>query len=342
MEIQLTPEIERFFKRCHTNLKNNDKNRFLGQVIHKDQEKSIQRSLQKAGFHEFLGPQETWPSLMISTQAFLNSPYHQTIHLDQLQSSRFRYSREMIRGYELFNLDAIVFDPKRELNDSMVLRALDEDYEATFLWQDNEVWMLDAPSEAATINPIAQKAHGNILTFGLGIGYYVYMASLNPYVKSITVIEQSSAVIDLFIKDLLPQFPNNIPIHILQGDAFDYYNDVYLKPYDHVFVDIYQSSVDGYPILEKLCEQYLAPYEQVDFWIESSCFEVYPSLIFLVYEAMATHKPLRKIAPEYHRIVRKIEAYFKLNNKLIDDVDELKHIMYEPEHHRNIAAMKAD
>jgi len=342
MEITLNPELERFFKRCHQNLKNTDKNRFLGQIIHKVQEKSLQKALHKAGFHEFLKPHSEWPSLYISTQAFLKSPYHQAIHLDKIQSSNFHYSQEIILGHELFNLSAIVFDPQRELNDSMVLRALDENYKATFLWQGDEVWMLDAPSEAATIDPIAQKAHGDILTFGLGIGYYVYMACLNPQVKSITVIEQSQAVIDLFMKDLLPQFPTHIPIHIQQGDAFDYYNEAFLKKYDHVFVDIYQSSEDGYPILEKLCEQVQAPFEQVDFWIESSCFEVYPSLIFLVFEALAKHKPLRQIAPEYQKISRKIEAYFKLNNRILDDVDSLKHYMYEPEVHRQIAAMKED
>ena len=95
--------------------------------------------------------------------------------------------------------------------------------------------MLDAPSEANTIDSYAKKATGAVLTYGLGIGYFIYMAMLNPNVESITVIENSMEVIQMFESYLLPQFPK-LPLTIIHGDAFNYHNEKYLDNFDYVFV----------------------------------------------------------------------------------------------------------
>ena len=340
MKILTTPDIEAFFKRAQHNLTHETKNAFLGMKVTKANEKANQRQMKAAGFHDFNGPEETWPSLFISTQAFLKSPYHSTIRPEKIQNKDFRFTKEVLPSHELFNVASIQSDPHRELNDSMMLRALDEPYEATFLWQGKEVWMLDAPSEANTMDPYAKKAQGNVLTFGLGIGYYVFMACLNPKVSSITVIERSQSVIDLFTQSFLPQFPKHIPITILQGDAFDFFDEEYLKDYDSVFVDIWQSNEDGYKLIERLLGQYNPPYEKVDFWIESSCFEFMPALIFQVLEAQAHHRTFKHPDPFFRKIIKKIEVYFASIEETVSDVEVLKRYLYDPVILRQIAAIK--
>jgi hypothetical protein len=340
MKIKRTQALDQFFNRCIHNIQNESKNQFLGISVTKENESSIQHLLKKARFNEFLGPKEMWPSLFISSREYQNSPYNRSIKLDRIKSSEFTYKTELINSNELFSLSSIIYDPNRELNDSMRLVALDEPYEAAFLYQNDEVWMLDAPSEAETINPYAHKAFGNVLTFGLGIGYFPFMSMLNPNVKSITVIEKSRAVIDMFNTYIKPQFPTQIAFNIVEGDAFDYFNETEIEKYDYVFIDIWQSNDDGLIIIEKLLENYLPPFDKVDFWIESSCFEVMPTLILLYFEALSRNKSFKTEDRVYQRLVRKIEKYFNSMNQTIDDENKLKDYMYDTKLHRLIVSIK--
>ncbi len=340
MKIKRTQAIDQFFNRCIHNIQNESKNQFLGKSITKDDELKIQQALKKAGFSEFAGEKDTWPSLYISSKNYQESPYNKSIKLDCVQSNEFTYRVETIRANELFSLSSIQYDPKRELNDSMRLVALDEPYPATFLYQNNEVWMLDAPSEAETINPYAQKAFGNVLTFGLGIGYFPFMAMLNPKVKSITVIEKSSAVIEMFNTFIKPQFPHPVEFNIIEGDAYDYFNEIQISKYDYVFVDIWQSNEDGLIVIEQLLEKYLPPFSKVDFWIETSCFEVLPSLILLYFESLSRNKSFKTEDRVYQKIVRKISCYFNTIDQIIDDETILKDFMYDTKLHREILSIK--
>ncbi|MPM72010.1 hypothetical protein SDC9_118983 [bioreactor metagenome] len=268
---------------------------------------------------------------------FLKSPYHQQVDLQLIKDPQFRYTRETIRAHELFNIDAIQPDYHRELNDWMKLRALDQSYETIVLWQKHKVWMIDAPSEAKTIDPYAAKAAGDVLTFGLGIGYFIFMAMRNPQVKSLTVIENSSEVIALFQKYLLPQFAGNTPLKIVCGDAYDYFNSEYMKRFDYVFVDIWQSNQDGLTCIERMLESYNPPIEQVDFWIEDSCLEIMPALIFGYFYQLI--HPSKRLFKFHRRIQKMIKEYFDQDNMLISQVGQLKELMYSRTIQRRILAL---
>ena len=338
MQIKQNALIHDFYKRCQLNLLNEHKNDFLGRSISKKTELATQRKMKKAGFQEFNGPENTWPSLYIRTADFLKSPYHTNIKLDQINDDNFTYSKELINANELFNTDSIQLDEKRELNDWMKLRALDESYETIVLWRNDEVWMLDAPSEANTIDPYAKKAAGAVLTYGLGIGYFIYMAMLNPNVESITVIENSLEVIQMFKRYLLPQFPKK-PLNIIHGDAFAYHNHKYLDDFDYIFVDIYQSNSDGLIMIEKLLEQANLPTDKLDFWIEDSCLEILPTLIFDHFYQLTDHRS-NKNDRTYQNLRKKIASYFHNLDVIIDDAEQIKYYMYDKQTLRAILATK--
>jgi hypothetical protein len=340
MKIQRTPEIDRFFQRCMNNMRNENKNRFLDAKVTTKNEKYLQREMSKAGFQEFEGPTDQWPSLFIRSKDFLLSPYNSCIRLDIIESDEFRFSSELLPANKLFNVSGVIFDKNRELNDWMQLRALDQPYKAAVLWQKDEVWMLDAPSESNTIDPYAQKAHGNVLTFGLGIGYFAFMALLNPKVTSVTVIEKSPSVIAMFKQYILPQFPHKEKIRIIEGDAFDYFNEKSIQTFNYVFVDIWKSGADGFLMIEQMLEQYLPPYDKVDFWIESSCFEFVPSIILLYFRSIINQKIERLLDPLYHRILLKISKYFEKEDIIISDVAALKDRMYDLSKLREICSIR--
>lgn len=340
MQIKRSPAIDQFMKRCLNHMRNETKNEFLGLNIETLDHDRLRQSMGKAGFQEFKGSKTEWPSFYLSTQEYIRNPYTSHIRFDDLSQTAFKYTQETIQAHELFSVSSILEDENRELNDWMRLRAMDEPYQATFLWQDDEVWMLDAPSEMNTIEPNAKKAKGKVLTFGLGIGFYVYMALLNDDVESVTIVERSPEVIQLFNTVLRPQFPQSKEIKIIQGDAFDYFNEDTLNRYDSVFVDIWQSNEDGLEMIERLLEQYLPPFEQVDFWIESSCMEIMHALIFLVLKGILENKAYKNKDPMINRIVGKINHYLHQIDETVECVNRLKELMYEPKILREILALR--
>ena len=265
MEIKLTKEIEDFLDRCRYNIYNDTKNEFVGLHVTKAEEKAVQKEMRDAGFAEFLQDEENWPSLFLSKKEWEKSPYHANVSLDLIRDAHFSYEKNKVTGRELFNVDAIQKDPNRELNDWMKLRAMDSSFEAIYLYQDDQDWMIDAPSEAATNNICAEKAHGKVLTFGLGIGYFIYMAMANPNVTEITCVEKSEEVIAMFKRFIYPQFPQDIPLTIIQGDAFDYFNEEFMSQFDYSYTDIWLSSNDGLQIIKQLLHQYVPPFKDSDF-----------------------------------------------------------------------------
>lgn len=337
MKYLVNKEIQAFFNRCHDNLTHDQKNSFLGMPITVENEKNIQHQMHKAQFGEFLKPKNSWPSLFISSDAFSQRAFATQVNLSRITHQDFTYTKEVLPANELFNVDSIIFDENRELNDWMVLRALDKPYESICLWQKDKLWMLDSPSEANTIDPYALKARGNVCTFGLGIGYFIFMANLNPNVTSITVIEKQQEVVDLFKQDIYPQLRLTKPLEILVGDGLDYYHQDFLDKFDYVFVDMWQSSDDGLLMIESCLQQANIDFEKVDFWIESSCLEIMPALIFLVLSSYATNQKI-VVDKKYSRLVKKIEkTLMKLQpNCLV--VDDYKDMMYDRKLFRDILA----
>ena len=340
MKITLNDEINQFLNRCLANITDDSKNNFVGMHITKKNEKKVIKMLADAGIPEFQD-MENYPSLFLSVDEWENNPYHKNIHLDWIKDSHFTFERGKIAGFELFNSDAIQKDPKRELNDWMKLRAMDRNFDALYLYQDDMDWMFDAPSEANTNDVPAQRARGKVLTFGLGIGYFLYMAIQNPNVEEVTVIELSKEVIAMFQNFILPQFESTKPIHLIESDAFDYFNEEYLSNFDYIYTDIWQSSQDGLPLITGLLEQCYLPKEKADFWIEDSCLEVFWTLIFLYFESLARNKEL-EVNPYYQTYIEKIAYYFEHIDETVSDVETLKTYMYDTNISRSILSIKLD
>ncbi len=339
MLITHSKKMDAFFDRCLSNMQKDTINPFLGKKVLTSNEHYMQKKMKKAGFQEFTDDESNWPSLFLSTKKWINSPYHKQIHLENITSNHFSYVKEPINANELFNVDVIQKDHDKELKDYMILRAMDEPCDAIYLLQDETDWMLDAPSEAITNDRPANKAHGNIITFGLGIGYFAYMASRNPNVTSITIVERSKEVIELFKTSILPQFDTTTPIEIIEGDAFDYFNEETLKQYDYCYVDIWQSNYDGLFLIEQLLEQYNPPIETCDFWIEDSCFNTLWTLIFVHFDELY-HNRTNLVYEEYNLIMQKIRAYFAKDTNTYTDEEDLKFLMYDNQTIRNILSTK--
>jgi hypothetical protein len=159
--------------------------------------------------------------------------------------------RETLQPMELF-----ISDDFRRDNAGRVLPLLGWFSGAfTFpaLCEDGQPWMTVTPNEINTIRPAIHESHGRVLTYGLGLGYYAFHCLLKPEVTSVTVVEKSPQVIEVFRRLLLPHFPHPEKLRILQADAFEY--AAHAAPsegYDVVFTDIWRDVADALPLYRRM------------------------------------------------------------------------------------------
>lgn len=336
MKIDFNPQIRDYLNRCLLNSQNNPYNDFLNVDLKLNDLDEVLSALKEVNYPEFKGNQKNWPSLYLSSSQFINSEYHKTIKFVEIHEEDVKFENIELLAHQLFNYKEIQADPNKEMNDWMVLRALDENLSTLSLSIMDEVWMLDVPSESSTIDPIAQKANGKVITFGLGIGYFIFMAALNPQVQSITVVEKNKRIIELFKKYLLPQFNLKIELNIIEGNAFDYFNEETLSEYDCIFVDIYQSSDDGLEMEMKLLENFNPDFDKCDFWIEGSNLEVMPMLMYLYVDSILHQHKLSHPDPLFNLIVKKIQKVLDADKRYIHEVNDLKELFYDKKLHRLI------
>jgi hypothetical protein len=143
--------------------------------------------------------------------------------------------------------------------------------------------MLITPHEINTMKEAVEKAHGKVITFGLGLGYYAYMCSIKENVESVTIIEKDKKTIELFKEFILPQFKNKEKIIIINDDAIKYCENKI--DYDYGFVDIYKDEQDGLVLYIKMYQNLVKQDFKVDYWIEEGMLIILRrALITLLYE----------------------------------------------------------
>ena len=184
------------------------------------------------------------------------------------QAGAFELGYASYRPYELF-----VADDLRAYPDGAVLPVLGyfaQPFAYPVLTENGREWMTATPNEINTIRPMAEAAHGHVLTLGLGLGYFAFHALLNPRVERVTAVERSADAIRLFRERILPAFPRPECLTILQADAFAAAPALYQSgQYDFVFADLWHDAADGLPMYERL-KQMEVPGPEYRYWIEKT------------------------------------------------------------------------
>jgi hypothetical protein len=190
--------------------------------------------------------------------------------------------------------------------------------------QQDVTWMSVTPFEINTMAPILEKVKGNIITLGLGLGYFASMAALKLEVNEVLVIEKDQQVIDIFLKHIYPQLPNKEKIMFIHEDAFQFLK-TNKRRFDHLFVDIHHTAEDGLPIYIRMKQfEKLSSYGQWHYWLESSIISLFRRymIIFLQEQLLsfdASH--YQNTATIEEKIYRNL--YLIHEKKSIDTVKEL-------------------
>ena len=209
------------------------------------------------------------PSIRIlNREKYENNPYYKNIRLEDLTDGRWEIRWEEYKPYQgVICNDMIIEDDFTEIPP---LGFFPNGFRFPAILENGNEWMTLTPVDLDTCEEAIAAAHGRVVTFGLGLGYYAYMASEKEEVDEVTVVELSAEVIRLFKTHILPQMPNRHKIKIVNSDAFEYAEHVMPgERFDVAFVDTWRDASDGAPMYKRMKElEKHSPYTLFLYWVE--------------------------------------------------------------------------
>ncbi len=181
----------------------------------------------------------------LEKSAYTNDPYIKNICPKPMKIGSVSLEYNTFYPYEGFLYDSSYTRGER-FPEYVRLGFFESPFRYLQISQDDNVWMLMTSYEINTMRHDIEEARGNVITFGLGLGYYAYMAALKKDVTKVTVVEKDPAVIEIFEKAILPLTGLENKIEIIEADAYDYIErGMKAKHYDVAYVDIYRQATDG-------------------------------------------------------------------------------------------------
>ena len=201
---------------------------------------------------------------------FEDDPYYKNIRFPKGENGKWAFETRICKPYEVF-----VYDDPKIFPDGRILPCIgffDTEYPFPAVLENGREWMTLMPNETNTTKPAIEVSQGKVLTYGLGLGYFAYMASIKPDVESVTVVERSRDVIDLFKKHILPQFPYPDRVSLVESDAFEYAEkEMQAGGFDTVFVDIWHDPSDGCDLYLRMKNyEHLLPDAKFVYWVEDT------------------------------------------------------------------------
>ena len=169
----------------------------------------------------------------------LNTIYEQTIETENWVISETILSDEQVR-----------LEKMRNFRNYWYVQGLQANFKYIVLRKKGSgVWMSDTPMERNSNRNFIQKANGDVLIFGLGLGLIVFPLLDNPEVKSIRVIEKEKEVIDLISPYIKAKDTLN-KVTIVEADCFEYKTK---EKFDVIYGDIWRTiSTDNYEEMKQL------------------------------------------------------------------------------------------
>lgn len=201
-------------------------------------------------------------------KTYLDDAYFRTVRPETGLTGHIDLVYETVQPMELFVADDFSTDTQGRIYPQLGWFA--EAFSFPAIREDGRVWMTVTPNEINTIQPAVRESRGKVLTYGLGLGYYAFHALLRDDVTSVTVVEKNPQVIDVFRRLLLPFFPRQQDLRIIEADAFDYAaNCMPAEGYDTVFTDLWHDVADGLPMYRQM-KALETPGPNYLYWIEKT------------------------------------------------------------------------
>lgn len=226
---------------------------------------------------------------ILDEKEFLENSYLKTVHFKDCQMKDSHLLHNYYAPYELFPYQET--ETKENYCEISPIGFFRKKVPYIVLTDRNyQVWMSITPYEINTMKKAIDEAEGDVLTFGLGLGYFAFMAAKKKEVRSVTVVEKDPSVISLFKDKILPSIPEKEKIKIVKDDAFRRFRDC--EKYDDTFIDIYRAAEDALPLYLRFRKQEEALHlsRPVSYWIESSIFALMRRYLLSFLEEQSENK----------------------------------------------------
>lgn len=205
---------------------------------------------------------------LLDKEKYEENPYYKNIRLKNVIDNDWEIRWEEYKPYQAVICDDMkILDDKREIP---YLGFFPDGFSFPAILEDGNEWMTLTPVDLDTCEEAIEAARGRVVTFGLGLGYYAYMAARKDNVESVTVVELSPNVIRLFKKHILPRMECRDKIRIVNADAFQYAEETMPnEDFDVAFVDTWRDASDGAPMYRRMkALEHLSPKTRFLYWVE--------------------------------------------------------------------------
>ncbi|MDD4603815.1 MAG: hypothetical protein PHF97_08420 [Bacteroidales bacterium] len=216
----------------------------------------------------------------LETKSYVNNPYYRNILIPEVKFGNWELKYQKYKPYETFIYNDLVLDT--DFKEIPRIGFFNEELRFPAIMENDHEWMAIKPNEIETMQPAIDIVEGEVVTFGLGLGYFVYMASIKKRVQHITVVERNNEVIQLFKRYILPQFQEKEKVEIISVDAYEYTEkQMPDKKFDYAFVDLWHDVSDGFDIYIKIKKmEHFSPKTKFLYWIEDSLLSCFRWKIF--------------------------------------------------------------
>lgn len=202
-------------------------------------------------------------------------PYYDTVRIPEKKLGKWELKTMELRPCEAFVRDDFCVFPDGRMIPQIGFFMRAFRYPAAL--EEGREWMTLMPNETVTTLPSVYRAHGRVVTFGLGLGYFAFRAAEKESVKSVTVVELSKEAAAVFCEHILPQFPHKEKVRVVVADAFDFMeNTMRDGDFDFAFADIWHDVGDGRELYHRFltyAERF--PHTEFTYWLEDTilCYE---------------------------------------------------------------------
>lgn len=197
--------------------------------------------------------------------------YFKLISIKESEKGDFALKTMSCKPYQGFVRDDFKFLPDGRIIPRIGFFTEPYDYPAVL--QGGREWMTLLPNEINSQKKYVDAAFGKVLTYGMGLGYYVLQAALKDEVESVTAVDIDENVIKIFNDNILPQFPPHArkKVRVVSADAFKFAENLKEGDFDYIYADIWHDVADGAYMYGKLkqCEKF-CPSAKYGYWIEDT------------------------------------------------------------------------
>jgi hypothetical protein len=277
--------------------------------------------------NRFIGEKFILPGIKcLDIEKYEENPYFKNILVKNQKFHNLELNYLSYLPFEGFPFDDIKIDENDYYKEISQVGFFKKPYRFLALLENNEIWMSVNPNEIETMKKPIKNANGNIVVFGLGLGYFPYMCSLKKEVTHITIVENNQDIINLFKEKLLPLFEHKEKITIIKSDAFKYLKTIENDMFTYGFVDLWHNPNDGInAFLTFKSEESRLSKIQFDYWLEEGLLSLLRRcLITLIDEEMngSTDENYKVQECETDKIINK--SHFFLKNYEIKCFEDIK------------------